>query len=150
MEKFSEEFWRFVKEHQDDDVHRLRLKYAGRHDEQLDWAIDQIEVRKKVDRKLPLFFQNETLLFPSVLSAEQCSSEDTAIYKQHLVSGRFDTICDLTGGLGIDSYYLAVVASRLTYIERFPHYCDVARHNFEVLRQKNIEVLCRFASDILE
>lgn len=140
MEKFSEEFWRFVKEHQADDVHRLRLKYAGRHDEQVDWAIDQIEARKKVDRKLPLFFQNETLLFPSVLSAEQCSSEDTAIYKQHLVSGRFDTICDLTGGLGIDSYYLAAVASRLTYIERFPHYCDVARHNFEVLRQKNIEV----------
>lgn len=141
MKMPSEDFWRFVQEHQGDDVLRLRLKYAGGHNEEIDLAIDQIEARKKVGRKLPLFLQHERLLFPSALSAEQCSSEDTADYKRQLVAGRFHSICDLTGGLGIDAYYMATVANRLTYIERFEQYCDVARYNFETLEQKNIDVI---------
>lgn len=138
--RLSEDFWRFVKEHQYDDVYRLRLKYGG-HNEEIDMAIEQIEARKKVGRKLPLFLQHERLLFPSALSAEQCSSEDTADYKRQLVAGRFHSICDLTGGLGIDAYYMAMVADKLTYIERFEQYCDVARYNFETLEQKNIDVI---------
>lgn len=138
--RLSEDFWRFVQEHQYDDVYRLRLKYGG-HNEEIDMAIEQIEARKKVGRKLPLFLQHERLLFPSALSAEQCSSEDTADYKRQLVAGRFHSICDLTGGLGIDAYYMAMVADKLTYIERFEQYCDVARYNFETLGQKNIEVV---------
>lgn len=140
MKNLSEDIWRFIREHGNDNVDELRLKYASKRNEQIAFAIDQIEARKKIARKLPLFLHNERLLFPSALSAEQCSSEDTARYKQRMVAGRFDSVCDLTGGLGIDSYYLATVVSKLTYIERFPNYCEVARHNFEVLQQDNIEV----------
>lgn len=147
--RLSEDFWRFVKEHQGDDVLRLRLKYAGRHNEEIDLAIDQIEARKKVGRKLPLLLQHERLLFPSALSAEQCSSEDTADYKRQLVAGRFHSICDLTGGLGIDAYCMAMVANKLTYIERFEQYCNVARYNFETLGQKNIEVINTDCRDYL-
>lgn len=148
MEKFSIDFWNFILQHGNDDAGRLRLKYAG--NEKISWAIDQIEARKKIDRKLPLFSENGRLLFPSVLSAEQASSEDTALYKQQILSGRFDTICDLTGGLGIDSYYMARIASQLTYIERFSHYCDIARHNFKELRQNNIHVLNGDCRDFLK
>ncbi len=147
MVDFSEDFWHFILQHGNDDAGRLRLKYAG--NEKISWAIDQIEARKKIDRKLPLFSENGRLLFPSVLSAEQASSEDTALYKQQILSGRFDTICDLTGGLGIDSYYMARIASQLTYIERFSHYCDIARHNFKELRQNNIHVLNGDCRDFL-
>lgn len=147
MVDFNEDFWRFILQHGNDDAGRLRLKYAG--NEKISWAIDQIEARKKIDRKLPLFSENGRLLFPSVLSAEQASSEDTALYKQQILSGRFDTICDLTGGLGIDSYYMARIASQLTYIERFSHYCDIARHNFKELRQNNIHVLNGDCRDFL-
>ena len=147
MEKFSIDFWNFILQHGNDDAGRLRLKYAG--NEKISWAIDQIEARKKIDRKLPLFSENGRLLFPSVLSAEQASSEDTALYKQQILSGRFDTICDLTGGLGIDSYYMARIASQLTYIERFSHYCDIAQHNFKELRQNNILVLNGDCRDFL-
>ncbi len=147
MVDFSEDFWHFILQHGNDDTGRLRLKYAG--NEKISWAIDQIEARKKIDRKLPLFSENGRLLFPSVLSAEQASSEDTALYKQQILSGRFDTICDLTGGLGIDSYYMARIASQLTYIERFSHYCDIARHNFKELRQNNIHVLNGDCRDFL-
>lgn len=42
--------------------------------------------------------------FPAKIAAEQCSSEQTALYKQRLVEPQVH-VCDLTGGLGIDSYF---------------------------------------------
>ena len=42
--------------------------------------------------------------FPAKIAAEQCSSEQTALYKQRLVDPQAH-VCDLTGGLGIDSYF---------------------------------------------
>lgn len=105
------------------------------------WLLSRLRPGKKLAVSCPCFSNTKGCFSRSALSAEQCSSEDTADYKRQLVAGRFHSICDLTGGLGIDAYYMAMVADKLTYIERFEQYCDVARYNFETLGQKNIEVV---------
>lgn len=50
-------------------------------------------------------------------------------------------ICDLTGGLGIDSWQLSQQAEELIYIERFAEYCRAAEHNFKTLGATNIQIL---------
>ena len=137
----SDDFWTFIRTHRHDDVCRLRLKYSSANDELLDFAITQIEARQKVGSKLPLWQGNEFLLFPSALSVEQSSSEETAQYKSQIINGLYPTVCDLTGGLGIDSYYFSKNAERVTYIERFSAYCDAARHNFCQLNSPNITII---------
>ena len=140
--KVTDSFYDFVQKYKQEDPIKLRLKKFQDFDFDISFAIDQIESRQKVKSKLPLWFQNKQLLFPSVLSAEQASSEDTAQYKHHIIDRKYKSICDLTGGLGIDSYYLALSAEKVTYVERYLSYCDVAKHNFNILKQNKIRVIC--------
>ncbi|GGK17254.1 THUMP-like domain-containing protein [Parabacteroides faecis] len=138
--KQTEEFRKFVKEHAGDDLTRLLLSASRYPSIDVPFAADQIAARRQIREKLPSWYANDALLFPSKISAEQCSSEQTALYKQRLVA-ESDTLCDLTGGLGIDSYYFSRKARQITYIERFPAYCDAARNNFSALGVDNITVV---------
>jgi hypothetical protein len=72
------------------------------------------------------------------IPAEQCSSELTARYKRRLVAG--DTLADLTGGMGVDLYYMSRGLRAAYYVERQPHLCAAARHNFPALGAENISV----------
>ena len=136
----SEKELAFIKAHGQDDVTRLLLdagKYAGLD---IPFLAEQIAACRQVKEKLPVWAAQETIIYPAKIAAEQCSSEQTALYKAGLITSD-DRVCDLTGGLGVDSYYLSRKAKSLIYVERFPHYCDAARHNFQVLGCKNIEVV---------
>lgn len=130
----------FIKEHAADDLARLLLSAAKYPGMDIPFLVDQIAARRQIREKLPSWYENERLAFPSKIAAEQCSSEQTAAYKQELV-GEDWTVCDLTGGLGIDSYFLSRKAKHLTYIERFPAYCEAAEYNFSVLGAGNITVV---------
>lgn len=138
--KQTDEFRQFVKEHAGDDLTRLLLSASRYPSVDVPFAVEQIASRRQIRDKLPVWYANDALLFPSKISAEQCSSEQTALYKQRLVE-ESDTLCDLTGGLGIDSYYLSRKACHVTYIERFPAYCEAARNNFSVLGADNITIM---------
>lgn len=130
----------FIRDHAAADPARLLLsasKYPGMD---IPFLVDQIAARRQIREKLPSWYENGQLVFPAKIAAEQCSSEQTAAYKQSLV-GEDWTVCDLTGGLGIDSYFLSRKAKHLTYIERFPAYCEAAKHNFSVLGAGNITVV---------
>ena len=130
----------FIKDHAADDLARLLLSAAKYPGMDIPFLADQIAARRQIREKLPSWYDNERLVFPAKIAAEQCSSEQTAAYKQELI-GQDWTVCDLTGGLGIDSYYLSRKAKHLTYIERFPVYCEAAKHNFSVLEADNITVV---------
>ena len=138
----------FIREHINDDLMRLLLNAKRYPDVDVPFAVEQIAARRQIKDKLPAWYANEYLLFPTKLAAEQCSSELTARYKQELV-GAADRMYDLTGGLGIDSYYFSRKAKHLTYIERFPDYCEAARHNFQVLKAENITVCHAESSTLL-
>lgn len=139
LPEWNEQFFAFVKQHLGEDAMRLRLKKHVATDFSLELAITQIEARsRRLEKKLPDWYAHERVVFPSLLSTEQCSSQDTAVYKQRLVKGH--SLCDLTGGLGIDTYFMAQCVTEAVYVEQNTLYCHVARHNFAELGMNNITV----------
>ena len=128
----------FIVQHQDDDTGRLLLS-AHRYPEiDVPFAVDQILARKQIKNKLPEWFDNVDIIMGGRVPAEQCSSQQTAQYKRNLVYG--DSICDLTGGMGVDLYYMSRGLSKAIYTERQSHLCEAAIHNFNALGADNIIV----------
>ena len=124
----------FIEKHLKDDVRQLALqKFPDDVDKIL--VLNQIEARQLLSKKVPSWASNPDLLFPKHLSIEQCSSELTAKYKASIISGG-DTFVDLTGGLGIDSYFLSEKFKTAYYVENQKELCDLAEHNFGVLGRK--------------
>lgn len=130
---------RFIQEHLDDDPEQLSWKKNEYPDDRVVLTVEQIHARKNIRDKLPAWHAYREIYYPSRLSTEQCSSEATARYKAQLATGT--SLCDLTGGLGVDSYFFSRVTDRVTYVEQNPAYCDAARANFRVLGATNIEVI---------
>ena len=62
---------------------------------------------------------------------EQCSSEQTALFKSKLVNGK--TAVDLTGGFGVDAYFFAKQFLEVSYVEQNLELFEVVQHNFEIL-----------------
>ncbi len=124
----------FIELHLKDDVRQLALqKFPDDVDKAL--VLNQIEARQLLSKKVPSWASNPDLLFPRHLSIEQCSSELTAKYKASIIEGG-DTFVDLTGGLGVDSYFLSEKFKTSYYVENQKELCDLAKHNFEVLGRK--------------
>ena len=130
----------FVRQHQQEDVDRLLLSAKKYPEVDMAAVVDQLLARRQLKEKLPEWRANDHLYYPARIAAEQCSSERTATYKQRLVKAG-DRLCDLTGGMGVDSYYLSRKVAQVTYVERFAHYCEAATHNFRELGATNIEVV---------
>ena len=123
----------FIRENLNADVPTLALKKAPVGTD-VSVALRQIEARQLLRKKVPSWSENEDLLFPVHLSIEQCSSEASAKYKATLLHGQ--SLADLTGGLGIDTYFISQHFVQTDYVERQVELCDLARHNFEVLKAK--------------
>jgi len=138
--KMTEQLRAFIRMHQNDDVNKLLLSAARYLEIDMPFAVEQLVSRRQIKDKLPSWYANDGLLFPAKIAAEQCSSELTALYKQRLVTSQ-ERLCDLTGGLGIDSYYYSRKAKEVLYLERFESYCEAATYNFNELRADNITVI---------
>lgn len=136
----------FIRENLNADVPTLALKKAPVGTD-FSLALRQIAARQLLQKKVPQWAQNEDLLFPAHLSIEQCSSEAAANYKADLLQGQ--TFADLTGGLGIDTYYISQHFQQTDYVERQPELCDLARHNFSVLNA-NVKAWNETAEDYLK
>lgn len=136
----------FIRDNLNTDVPTLALRKAPVGTD-VSLALRQIEARQLLQKKVPEWSTNEDLLFPAHLSIEQCSSEATARYKANLLKG--STFADLTGGLGIDTYYLSQRFQETDYVERQPELCALARHNFDIL-QTNIKVYNESAEEYLK
>ncbi|HTH58480.1 MAG TPA: hypothetical protein VL728_20680 [Cyclobacteriaceae bacterium] len=111
----------------------------------------QIASRRKAEAKIPTFFQTKGIIYPPAINVEQSSSEATAKFKREIfgVEIKEPTIADLTGGLGIDSFFLSRVASVLDYVEPDHELSEIALHNFRILERHNIRVHNRSAEGFL-
>lgn len=118
----------FIADHLHDDVSELALKYRNAEVD-LTLALRQIEARQLLQKKVPSWSDNDALLFPARLSIEQCSSEATARYKASLLSG--SRFADLSGGLGVDCYFISQNFQHCDYVEMNPELCELAKHNLE-------------------
>ena len=135
----NKETRQFIADNLEADIHQLALQATRYPLVDIPLAIRQINGKQKIKLKIPLFFNTEDILYPVQLSLEQSSSQSTAYYKSTLCEG--NTLVDLTGGFGIDCYFMAENFSQVTYVERHAELCELARHNFKALGRKNIEVI---------
>ena len=127
----------FIADHLHDDVRELALKHSNAKVD-MTLALRQIEARQLLQKKVPSWSDNPDLLFPAHLSIEQCSSEATALYKASLMLST--TFADLTGGLGVDCYYISRNFQHTDYVERDPELCLLAQHNLATLHATDIAV----------
>ncbi len=111
-----------------EDLALQRSKYKHLSDDEWRWLLQQVEGRERTADKLPTFASIEDWWYPVRLSCEQCSSEETARYKASLVSG--EKMADLTGGYGVDTYFLSDSFSSIDYIEQNAELCRITSHNF--------------------
>lgn len=132
--EMTAELKHFIADHLNDDTARLLLSAHRFPQVDVPFAVEQIEARRRLRTKLPEWFQNPDLIMSGRIPAEQCSSEQTARYKASLLSG-CHSLCDMTGGMGVDFWYMSRGLDRAIYTECQPHLCVAARHNFAVLSQ---------------
>ena len=159
----------FVWEHIGDDTTRLIMNKAKWPEIDMDMAVNCIESRRKLKGKVQEWCDEPGLVFPRKLSAEQCSSSATGIYKAELAARIHSTtsdvgqnttllvkggqgcditvysendfkLADLTGGLGVDSWFFSKKAGQVLYCEMLPELCKAAQHNYAVLQAENITV----------
>lgn len=105
----------------------------------IDFAVvlNQIAAKSKSENKLPTWFNTKGIIYPSKISVEQTSSEETASYKSEIVSG--ENLIDLTGGFGVDTYYFSKKIKSVVHCEMNTELSEIVKHNFEILKASNIE-----------
>ena len=123
------------------DLALQRDKYKHLSDEEWRWFLQQVEGRERTVDKLPTFAAIEDWWYPVRLSCEQCSSELTARYKAQIVLGTWSnsTCLDLTGGYGVDTYFLSEHFARTDYVEQNAELCRIAAHNFALSQKSKVE-----------
>ena len=128
-----------------------RKRFAHLSNEEWRWILQQVEGRQRTHDKLPTFAQIEDWWYPVRLSCEQCSSEATARYKAAIIrqlGEKQDILIDLTGGYGVDTYFLSEQTVQAHYVERNEELCRIAQHNFQIAN-KSIHVHNTSAEDFL-
>ena len=134
------------------DLALQRSKYKHLTDEQWRWFLQQVEGRERTADKLPTFAAIEDWWYPVRLSCEQCSSELTARYKAHIIESSNLPILqssnsqifqssnhkciDLTGGYGVDTFFLSELFEETDYVEQNAELCRIAEHNKEIKNEK--------------
>lgn len=126
------EIQEFIEDHLYDDPSALMLKADHYPDWPMKLIVEQIQAKRKAKTKLPTWFKTPGLVYPPVISMEQCSSEETAQYKAELVT-EGNSMIDLTGGFGVDFAHLAPKFLLAHYVERQVPLVKTAEYNFSRL-----------------
>lgn len=137
----------FIDDHINDQPAELMLKASQFPDWPMKAIVEQIVSKKKARQKLPEWFAISGIIWPTAISMEQCSSKETAEYKASLVSGK--AMVDLTGGFGVDTYYLSKNFEKACHVELNPELHKVVSHNFELL-ESDVDTFLGSAKDYLE
>ncbi len=128
----NEKTWDFIRQHADDDVRKLALQGVKNAEVDLQMALQQIAGRQTARRKLPSWAEVDGIVYPPHLNMEQCSSEQTARYKAQIVNGQSvnGQLVDLTGGFGVDFYWISQGFQHRSYIEQNEQLCAISSQNF--------------------
>ena len=138
----------FIKNNWNADIVSVLLKkqqFKGVSQKEL---AEQLEAKKKSQSKLPTWFTTPLIYYPNKLNIEQTSSEQTAKYKADLVSGK--SLLDITGGLGIDSYFFSKKIDQVIHCEIDQNLSKIAAHNFKILGVVNTSFKVENGIDFLQ
>ena len=138
---------KFIAEHAQGDVRKLALQGAKDATVDLPMALQQIAGRQTARKKLPSWAVIDDMVYPPHLNMEQCSSEQTAKYKAGIV-GEGECLIDLTGGFGVDFYWMSQGFKKRVYVEQNRELCAISSGNFRSLGL-DATVVCGAAADYL-
>ena len=141
----------FIREHRTEDVRKLALASHPK-DIDLQYALTQISGWQVAKSKLPLWADTDGIIYPKHLSLEQCTSQYIAQYKASVVEqflGKDFKMADLTGGFGVDCFFISRSAAQVYYNEMSAELCDCARANFKALGRPEIEIKCGSAEEFI-
>ena len=152
----KEEVQNFIFSHEKEDVGKLLLRHKTLYGVPTEWIANQLIGRLKAKSKYPLLYRQKGIIYPPTLHLEQSSSEAAAGFKldvlRKLLSPRLAIGygADLTGGFGIDTYFLSLHAEKLDYVEPDEGLAEIARHNHALLGAHNISYHVSTAEDFLK
>ena len=146
---YTKKIKKFIQDYlHEKDPFKLFLSLQKKVDYDLKLAVEQLTARQKGLKKIPDWANNLSLFFPVNLSVEQASSEETAQFKAELVTG--DSMIDLTGGFGIDTFYLGANFKSVSYCERDADLVDIFRYNMDVLGMSHVKTFHGDGLEILD
>lgn len=134
----DKEVQNYINVHLNDDINKIILKKSPFKDIKSQEIAEQIQSKKSIQKKLPLWFSSKNIFYPPKLNLEQASSESTAYYKSTLIPSG-SSVIDLTGGFGVDDFYFAKKASKVIHCERNPALSAIVKHNAKALEAENID-----------
>jgi len=126
----------FIDQHQFKSASETALILSKQSHLPKSFILNQINGRQKAKKKFPSLLVVKSFIFPSSKAISQSSSEKTALYKSKIVSA--DSIADLSGGMGLDSYYFSKKAKHVDYVELDKELFEISSSNFESLNAENI------------
>lgn len=131
------EVQKFLHDHLEEQPSAIALRRSPFGDVKAMELAVQLDGLRRSRKKLPLWFHTSGIYFPSLLSIEQTSSSITALYKRNLIE-KGETVIDLTGGFGVDSYYFSTKAKEVHHCEYNVELSQIAAHNASRLHADNI------------
>ena len=131
----NDEYWQnFITKNYKKPIDKILFSLNQKLDLDIRILANQIKARKIIETKIPSFKNYKNLIYPKQVSMEQCSSEHTALYKSKICNG--ESFIDLTGGLGIDSFFISKSFKNTIHCEKDFELQFIAQHNFECLQAK--------------
>ena len=142
---------KFIREHRTDDVRKLAL---ATHPQGVDmqYALTQISGWQAARVKIPHWADTDGIIYPKHLSLEQCTSQYIAQYKASVVEqiiGKDFKMADLTGGFGVDCFFISRSAAHTGYNEMSAELASIVADNYKTLGRQDIKVSCSDASEFL-
>jgi len=134
---YSNEVQDFILKNIHADVSRIVLQKSPFANVSSKELAEQIQSKKAIQKKLPLWYNTANIIYPPKLNLEQSSSVQTALYKSTLIK-EGSSVVDLTGGFGIDDFYFAKRANSITHCELNASLSEIVAHNTKVLGAQNI------------
>ena len=141
----------FIRNNLTADVRTLALS-AHSDGVDMQYALTQISGWQAARVKIPLWAATDGIVYPKHLSLEQCTSQYIAQYKASFIEGLLGSgfkMADITGGMGVDCFFISRSASKVYYNEMSDQLCDCARANFKALGRPEIEINCGTAEEFV-
>jgi hypothetical protein len=143
----------FLMEHEDDDAREFVLKQKEVDGIPSSILATQLIGRRKAKSKLATWYKTKGVIYAPSANMEQSSSEATAVFKSNIINARVSpkqTGVDLTGGMGVDSFFLSQWFESFHYVEPSADLIELAKHNHQQLGATHIMHHCLTAEKFIE
>ena len=117
----------YIRDNAQSDIFRISLSKSPFLKVSPKELAQQLDGRKRIENKLPLWYNTSGIYYPEKLALEQCSSETTARYKSELILG--NKVIDLTGGFGVDAAFFSLKAENVSHCELNKELSDISCQN---------------------